>query len=59
MQSWAVLSTAAEADIGIAGGDGCAVIFRKGRLLRKVKEEDVLKELLSEIDKLREENRNC
>ena len=50
---------AAEADIGIAGGDGCAVIFRKGRLLRKVKEEDVLKELLSEIDKLREENRNC
>lgn len=50
---------AREADIGIAGGDGCAVIFRKGQLLRKVKEEDVLTELLKEIDKLREEDKNC
>lgn len=50
---------AREADIGIAGGDGCAVIFRKGVLLRKVREENVLRELLSEIDKLREEDKNC
>ncbi|MBQ5332171.1 MAG: flavodoxin-dependent (E)-4-hydroxy-3-methylbut-2-enyl-diphosphate synthase, partial [Oscillospiraceae bacterium] len=50
---------AREADIGIAGGDGCAVIFRKGELLRKVREEDVLKELLNEIDKLRKEDKNC
>lgn len=50
---------AREADIGIAGGDGCAVIFKKGELLRKVREEDVLKELLSEIDKLRKEDNNC
>ena len=50
---------AREADIGIAGGDGCAVIFRKGELLRKVREEDVLQELLSEINKLREEEKNC
>ncbi len=43
---------AKEADIGIAGGDGCAVIFRKGEVLRKIKEEDIVSELLTEIDKL-------
>lgn len=47
---------AREADIGIAGGDGCAVLFRKGEMLRKVSEENVLDELLYEIDKLREES---
>lgn len=46
---------AREADIGIAGGDGCAVIFRKGQLIKKVDEENILNELLAEIDKLREE----
>ncbi|MBP1547742.1 MAG: flavodoxin-dependent (E)-4-hydroxy-3-methylbut-2-enyl-diphosphate synthase [Oscillospiraceae bacterium] len=50
---------AKEADIGIAGGDGCAVLFRKGELLRKVKEEDILSELMLEIDKLRKEDKNC
>lgn len=43
---------AREADIGIAGGDGCAIIFRKGEILRKIKEEDIVCELLKEIDKL-------
>lgn len=43
---------AREADIGIAGGDGCAIIFRKGEILRKIKEEDIACELLKEIDKL-------
>ena len=42
---------AREADLGIAGGDGCAVIFKNGEILRKVAEEDILKELVSEIDK--------
>lgn len=46
---------AKEADIGIAGGDGCAILFRKGELIRRIKEEDVLKELLIEIDKLRKD----
>lgn len=41
-----------EADIGIAGGDGCAVIFKKDGSQRKIKEEDVVKELLAEVDKL-------
>ncbi len=43
---------AKEADIGIAGGDGCAVLFKKGEILRKVSEENVLRELLEEIDKI-------
>jgi (E)-4-hydroxy-3-methylbut-2-enyl-diphosphate synthase len=41
---------AKEADIGIAGGDGCAVIFKKGEVLRKVAQEDILSELLREIE---------
>ena len=43
---------AKEADIGIAGGDGCAVIFKKGEVLKKVSEEEMLAELLAEIEKL-------
>ena len=43
---------AREADIGIAGGDGCAMLFRKGVILRKIDEKDIVKELLEEIDKL-------
>lgn len=43
---------AREADFGIAGGDGCAVIFRKGKILRKIKEEDIVCELLKEINEL-------
>ncbi len=43
---------AKEADIGIAGGDGCALIFKKGEILRKVPEDKIIEELLSEIEKL-------
>ncbi|MDD6237362.1 MAG: flavodoxin-dependent (E)-4-hydroxy-3-methylbut-2-enyl-diphosphate synthase [Clostridiales bacterium] len=43
---------AREADIGIAGGDGCAVLFKKGEILRKVPEAEILSALLEEIDKL-------
>jgi len=43
---------AKEADVGIAGGDGCAVIFRKDGSQRKIKEEDIVSELLAEVDKL-------
>ncbi len=43
---------AREADIGVAGGDGCGVLFKKGEILRKVSEEDIVKELLDEIDKI-------
>ncbi len=43
---------AKEADIGLAGGDGCAVIFKKGEVIRKVSEEQALQALLEEIEKL-------
>lgn len=43
---------AREADIGIAGGDGCGLIFKKGEILRKVPESELLDELMKEIDKL-------
>ena len=43
---------AREADIGIAGGDGCGIIFKKGEILRKVPEDKLLEELLIEIEKL-------
>ncbi len=43
---------AREADIGVAGGDGCGVLFKKGEILRKVSEEDIVKELLDEIEKI-------
>ncbi|MCR5151425.1 MAG: flavodoxin-dependent (E)-4-hydroxy-3-methylbut-2-enyl-diphosphate synthase [Clostridiales bacterium] len=43
---------AREADIGIAGGDGCAVIFKKGEILRKVDEKNALDSLMEEIEKL-------
>lgn len=43
---------AKEADIGIAGGDGNGLIFKKGQILRKVPEEDLLEELMKEIEKL-------
>ena len=43
---------AREADVGIAGGDGCALIFKKGRIIKKVPESEVLDSLMEEIDKL-------
>ncbi|MDE5669953.1 MAG: flavodoxin-dependent (E)-4-hydroxy-3-methylbut-2-enyl-diphosphate synthase [Eubacterium sp.] len=43
---------AKEADIGIAGGDGNGLIFKKGEILRKVPEDKLLEELMKEIDKL-------
>lgn len=43
---------AREADIGIAGGDGCGLIFKKGEILRKVPEEGLLDALMDEIKSL-------
>ena len=40
---------AREADIGIAGGDGCAVLFKKGEVIRKIPEDKILEELIAEI----------
>lgn len=43
---------AKEADIGLAGGDGCGVIFKNGKLLKKVPENALLDELMEEIKKM-------
>ncbi len=43
---------AREADIGIAGGNGEGLIFRKGKIIKKVKEENLLQELIEEVKKL-------
>lgn len=41
---------AREADLGIAGGDGVGLIFRKGEILRKVPQEELVDALLQEIE---------
>lgn len=43
---------AREADLGIAGGDGVGLIFKKGEILRKVPEDMLLPELKKEIELL-------
>lgn len=43
---------AREADIGIAGGNGEGILFKKGKVLRKVPEDKLLEELKKEIDLL-------
>ena len=40
---------AREADIGIAGGDGVGLIFKKGEIFKKVKEDSLVDELILEI----------
>lgn len=43
---------AREADIGIAGGKGYGLIFKKGEILRKLPESELLSALMEEIEKL-------
>lgn len=42
---------AKEADIGIAGGKENALLFKKGEIVRKIDEKDIVNELLKEINK--------
>ena len=43
---------AREADIGIAGGNGEGLIFKRGEIVKKVKEDELLSELLFEIEQM-------
>jgi (E)-4-hydroxy-3-methylbut-2-enyl-diphosphate synthase len=43
---------AREADIGIAGGDGVGVLFRKGRVIKKFPEERLVQALLEEVARI-------
>ena len=50
---------AREADVGIAGGKGEGLVFRKGEILRKVPENELISELFKEIDALLAERRGA
>jgi len=49
---------AREADIGIAGGKGSAVLIRKGEIIEKISEKDIVDKLVSEIKKLAIQTQN-
>lgn len=44
---------AREADIGIAGGDGCGLLFAHGEILRKIPEDALIDTLIDEIKKMK------
>jgi (E)-4-hydroxy-3-methylbut-2-enyl-diphosphate synthase len=43
---------AREADVGIAGGKGRGVVYRKGEVVRAAEEDELVAALLQELDKL-------
>ncbi|MPN45341.1 4-hydroxy-3-methylbut-2-en-1-yl diphosphate synthase (flavodoxin) [bioreactor metagenome] len=43
---------ARDADIGIAGGKGVGMIFKKGLIVRRVKEEELVEALMAEIENM-------
>ena len=43
---------AKEADIGIAGGDGVGLVFKKDEIIAKVPEDRLIDVLIEEIDKM-------
>ncbi|MER2139500.1 MAG: flavodoxin-dependent (E)-4-hydroxy-3-methylbut-2-enyl-diphosphate synthase [Succiniclasticum sp.] len=49
---------AREADVGIAGGKGEGLVFRKGQVIKKVPEVCLVNELFNEIDKILDERKN-
>ena len=49
---------AKEADIGIAGGDGVGILFKKGTVVKKISQAQLLPALLAEIEKISAEHRN-
>lgn len=46
---------AAEADIGIAGGKGSGMLFKRGKVVRRIREEEFVPVLLEEIRKMEKE----
>lgn len=41
---------AKEADLGIAGGNGCGLLIKKGQIIKKIDEKDILAALKYELD---------
>jgi (E)-4-hydroxy-3-methylbut-2-enyl-diphosphate synthase len=46
---------ASEADIGIAAGKGVAILYRKGEVVKRVKEEEIVATILEEVEKFQPE----
>ena len=46
---------AREADVGIAGGKGEAVLIRKGEIVRKISEDNIVDCLISEVKRLKQQ----
>ena len=44
---------AREADLGVAGGQGHGVLFRKGKVIRKIPEDKLLEVFLEEVEALK------
>ncbi|MDQ3612888.1 MAG: hypothetical protein M3412_01060, partial [Chloroflexota bacterium] len=49
---------ARDADVGLAAGNGKGVIFRKGKIVKTVLEEDMLQELTDEINAVVQDRQN-
>lgn len=47
---------ARDADIGVAGGDGEALLFKKGEIVGKIPEDRIIETLLDEIEKMKGTN---
>jgi len=50
---------AAEADVGVAGGRGAGMLFRKGQIVRRIKEEDFVEALWAEIEDITKEKKEA
>lgn len=48
---------AKEADIGVTGGNGVGIIFKKGKIFKKVPEQELLETFLDELKKMEENGR--
>ncbi|MFZ1983096.1 MAG: flavodoxin-dependent (E)-4-hydroxy-3-methylbut-2-enyl-diphosphate synthase [Desulfatitalea sp.] len=48
---------AREADIGVAGGQGQGILFKKGKVVKKIPQEKLVETLLAEVDKWEKENK--
>ena len=46
---------ASEADIGIAAGKGVAILYRKGEMIKRVSEADIVPTILEEVEKFQPE----
>ena len=49
---------AREADVGIAGGDGTGILFKKGKPVKTLPQDKLVKELLSEVTKMEKNWKN-